>query len=258
MQHLDLTLSQPAENLALDEALLDAAESGDGPDEIVRLWESPKPAVVVGRSSRLSLEVNLDECQRQGVPVLRRSSGGATIVAGPGCLMYAVVLSYTRRPHLRPLDQAHGFVLGQLAEAIGKRLPGVRRAGTSDLVLVDDAAAADDQQGNCVGNVTARKFSGNSLRCKRTHMLYHGTLLYDFPLRSIGAYLLSPPRQPDYRDRRTHAKFVSNVPLDRAALASAVLDAFDAHEATEAWPEQRVTELVTTCYGRDQWTTQFE
>ena len=257
MQHLDLTLSQPAENLALDEALLDAAESGDGPDEIVRLWESPKPAVVVGRSSRLSLEVDLEECRRQGVPVLRRSSGGATIVVGPGCLMYAVVLSYERRPHMRPLDQAHSLVLGQLANALGKLLPGVRRAGTSDLVLVDDAAAADDQQGDCVSDATARKFSGNSLRCKRTHMLYHGTLLYDFPLRSIGAYLLSPPRQPDYRDQRTHGDFVSNMPLDRTALVSAVLDAFDAHERTTNWPERRVNELNAAYYGRREWTEQF-
>ena len=237
MQHLDLTLPQPAENLALDEALLDAAESGDGPDEVVRLWESPQTTVVVGRSSRLSLEVHLDKCRRQGVPVLRRSSGGATIVAGPGCLMYAIVLSYERRPHLRPLDQAHGFVLGQLADALGKLLPGVRRAGTSDLVLVDDAAVAPKQPGDCIGDTMARKFSGNSLRCKRTHMLYHGTLLYDFPLCSISAYLRSPPRQPDYRDQRTHGDFVSNVPLDRAALVSTVLDAFDAHEATDAWPE---------------------
>ena len=26
------------------------------------------------------------------------------------------------------------------------------------------------------------KFSGNSLRVRRTHLLYHGTLLYDFSL----------------------------------------------------------------------------
>ncbi len=35
-----------------------------------------------------------------GIPVLRRASGGAAIVIGPGCLMYALVLSYELRPSL--------------------------------------------------------------------------------------------------------------------------------------------------------------
>ena len=46
--------------------------------------------VVVGRSSRLDEEVHLDACRAAGVPVLRRPSGGAAIVSGPGCLMYAL------------------------------------------------------------------------------------------------------------------------------------------------------------------------
>jgi len=52
MKLLDLTLPSPAENLALDEALLDAAEAGEMADEVLRFWESPQPLVVVGRSSQ--------------------------------------------------------------------------------------------------------------------------------------------------------------------------------------------------------------
>ena len=50
MKLLELTLPTPAENLALDEALLDAAEAGELPDEVLRLWEPSQPLVVVGRS----------------------------------------------------------------------------------------------------------------------------------------------------------------------------------------------------------------
>src|SRR5947208_2305701 len=46
MHLLDLTLPTAAENLALDEALLLAAEGG-GP-EVLRLWENPSYAVVLG------------------------------------------------------------------------------------------------------------------------------------------------------------------------------------------------------------------
>ena len=44
---LDLTLRTPEENLALDEALLAAAEASAG-RETLRFWESPVPFVVLG------------------------------------------------------------------------------------------------------------------------------------------------------------------------------------------------------------------
>ena len=62
MQLLDLTYPTPAENLACDEALLDEAEAGERADEVLRLWESPQPMVVVGRSSHVAAEVRRDEC----------------------------------------------------------------------------------------------------------------------------------------------------------------------------------------------------
>jgi hypothetical protein len=96
MQLLSLTLPTPAENVALDEALLDEAQAGAAEaGEVLRLWEAPRPFVVIGRSSRIAEEVNL--AAASAWTVIRRCSGGAAVVAGPGCLMYAVVLSYERR-----------------------------------------------------------------------------------------------------------------------------------------------------------------
>ena len=55
MRLLDLTLPTAAENVALDEALLDAAEAaseqGSEEPEVLRLWEPTQFFVVVGRSS---------------------------------------------------------------------------------------------------------------------------------------------------------------------------------------------------------------
>ncbi len=127
--------------------------------------------------------------------MLRRPSGGAAIVAGPGCLMYALVLSYRLRPRLRVLSEAHRWVLGTLAGALGAFAPGVECRGTSDLAI------------------GGRKFSGNSARCRRNHLLYHGTLLYDFPLELVERCLAMPPRMPDYREGRRHESFVTNLPL---------------------------------------------
>ena len=243
MQRLTLTLETAAENLALDEALLDEAEATGA--EFLRIWQSPQPIVVVGRSSRVDEEVNLAECACRGIPVLRRASGGAAIVAGPGCLMYAVVLSYERRPETRGIHASHQFVLGRLADSLRPHAPQVAHAGTSDLVLRSDR----DQ--------TARKFSGNSLRIKRTHFICHGTLLYNFDLSLISACLGSAPRQPDYRHGREHANFVTNLPLGRDILESALATAWPTTSELTNWPCARTAELATERYRRDDWNLAY-
>ncbi|HUE74404.1 MAG TPA: lipoate--protein ligase family protein [Pirellulaceae bacterium] len=236
MHFLEVTLPTAAENVALDEALLDAGEEGRG-GEHLRIWELAQPAVIVGRSSRLAEEVRLDECRRRGIEIVRRASGGAAIVAGPGCLLYSLILCYGERPHLRHLDQAHGYVLGRLAAAIGRHVPGVAYRGTSDLAVGE------------------KKFSGNSLRCKRDWFLYHGTLLYAAELDLIESLLATAPRQPAYRGGRSHAQFVTNLPLARDALVEAVREAFAAGPVAEVWPQQDVQRLVREKYGREEWTT---
>ena len=260
MHFLDLTLDTAAENLALDEALLDAAESGEGQDEILRIWEPAEPLIVAGRSTRLHQEIDLKACQGDGVPVLRRTSGGASIVSGPGCLMYAVVLSYEQRPHLRAIDQAHSHVLGQLTAVLTSQALSVERQGTSDLVLLGGPVPPDSAGLSAPKTAAAamRKFSGNSLRCKRTHLLYHGTLLYDFPLESISRYLNMPPRQPDYRQSREHGNFVANLSLSAPTLRKQIIQAFRATEQTKIWPKDRVAELVQERYSQESWTNQFK
>jgi lipoate---protein ligase len=243
MHLLDLTLDSPIENVALDEALLDAAEAApDGSSEVLRIWEPRELMVVVGNSSRLSDEVNSEACAEHGIPILRRASGGAAILTGPGCLTYAVVISYRARPQLRSIDQAHRFVLDTIATAINQAaqfasLPplSVTRAGISDLILSN------------------KKFSGNSLRCKRNHFLYHGTLLYNFQLDAISKFLKMPARQPAYREQRSHNDFVANLPLDAATLRQSLAAAFGATEICADWPRGLTTQLIAERYSRADW-----
>ncbi|MDZ7618411.1 MAG: hypothetical protein U1E05_15510 [Patescibacteria group bacterium] len=151
MHYLDLTLPTAAENLALDEALLDEAEAASDSIETLRVWESPELVVVVGRSSELHREVNVPYCREMGIPVLRRPSGGAAVIMGPGCLMYALVLSRELRPEIRRIDDAHRYVLGKIVTALAEHAPGVACAGTSDLVLAQ-GDAVDPRLLKCSGN----------------------------------------------------------------------------------------------------------
>ncbi len=235
MELLDLTLPTPAENLALEEALLETAEESEQPREVLRLWEPAEPLVVVGRASQVEQEVRRDECDRRGVPIFRRSSGGAAIVTGPGCLMYAVILSYENHPHLHMIEQAHRFVLERVIAGLRSLAPELERCGTSDLAI------------------HGRKVSGNSMRARRTHLLYHGTLLYDFPLDLIPACLKIPPRQPEYRAGRGHREFVSNLPASAADLRAALIRGWGASEPLTLWPRAATRRLTLDRYTRDEW-----
>jgi lipoate---protein ligase len=239
MQLLELTLDTPAENVALDEALLLTAEAGDATDEVLRIWEPRQYFVVLGSSSRIASEVNREYCHSEGIEVVRRTSGGAAIVAGPGCLVYSLVLSLRERPELQSIDRAHRFVLDALATMFDRFVPSVTRRGTSDLAIGD------------------RKFSGNSLRLKRRSLLYHGTLLYDFPLELIGACLAHPPREPGYRESRGHGDFLTNLPLDGSSLRSTLASTFGAANPLPDWPRDLVALLATEKFAAADWTNRL-
>jgi lipoate-protein ligase A len=241
MYHLALTLETPAANLALDEALLDTAVEGQLPGEVLRLWEPAEFFVVLGRSSKVA-EVHAAACRQDNVAVLRRPSGGATILTGPGCLMYALLLDAERRPELRSVDRAHELVLGTIEQALAPLAPGIARHGTSDLTL--PAPHADDPP---------VKFSGNSLRLRRGHLLYHGTILYDFPLERIEQWLAAPARRPDYRGARGHRQFVTNLAATRAELESALTAAWNANEPLVNWPRERTNKLAASRYATVEW-----
>ena len=232
MRFLDLTLPTLAENLALDEALLLRAEVG-GP-EVLRVWEWPAHAVVLGAGGRIADDVHEDACRAEGIPLRRRSSGGGTVLLGPGCLLYSVVLAYARAPGLAELMPSYGYILGRMIAGLGRfATVGVR--GSSDLAIAN------------------RKISGSAQQRKRDHLLHHGTLLYAFDAGPVARYLKMPPRQPDYRRRREHRDFLTNLPASAADLKQALRDAWDAREVLAVRPEEMVRQLVVEKYQTSEW-----
>jgi lipoate-protein ligase A len=234
MKLLDLTLDSPPANVALDEALLEAAAASDG-GEVLRLWEPEKPFVVIGRSSVAAAEVDLEFCRAHSIPVIRRASGGASIVTGRGCLMYAVVLEISRRPELRMLDTTHRWILERVADALRSLRIDARPRGTSDLAVGD------------------RKVSGNSLRRNRAWVLYHGTLLYGLSASLIERCLHVAPRQPAYRQGRSHSDFVTTISAAPSELKAALTLAWDARENLDDWPRGLTERLVKERYALESW-----
>jgi lipoate-protein ligase A len=221
------------EQLAIDEAILDEAERGLRPQRTVRTWMSDEFVVVVGSSSHLETEVDVAACRQAGVRVVRRPSGGATVVLGPGCLMWSVITPY---PDAMPsVDTLHAEALDPLCCGFGEEGLPVARRGTSDLALGD------------------HKVSGNALRVRKRAVLYHGTLLDRFDIAAAMALLKHPPREPAYREGRAHTSFLTNLNLGRERLEQLVRRAFSASATAAPCEPARVAELLRDRYQSLAW-----
>jgi lipoate-protein ligase A len=239
MKLLDLALLSPAENLACDEALLDAAEAGTG-DEVLRFWEPREHFVVVGYANQVATEVDTAACEARGIPVLRRCSGGGTVVQGPGCLNYTLILRITADGPLHNIGIANQFIMRQnrsALESVVSRLVAIR--GHTDLA------------------VSERKFSGNSQRRRKHFLLFHGTFLLNFDLALVSELLPMPSKQPDYRERRAHTEFLTNLNLPAEKVKAALRQAWRVKEPLENPPLEKIMALARDKYATREWNFKF-
>jgi len=239
MQLLDRTFPTPEQNLACDEALLDCAESGEG-GETLRFWEPTTPFVVLGHSNRLTLEVDASACERLGIPILRRCSGGGAVLQGPGCLNYALILRIEAAPTLATVTQTNRFIMDRHRDALSALLrEPVEIEGVTDLVIA------------------GRKFSGNAQRRKRHFLLFHGTFLLNLDLTLVERALLLPPKQPGYRGNRGHLDFLRNLHVSAAAVKEALGASWQASRPVPSTPIERIERLVHAKYSLPAWTRKF-
>ena len=209
-------LSAPtvAGNLAIDDAAArSAAATGL---RSLRFWWGGPPAVVMGSSERPEQVVDAGACARLGVDVLKRSTGGGSVLQTGGVLNYSLIT-----PAPANLDPKAGFRPGTdlICEILAAFGVVGRPEGTSDVAVGD------------------RKISGNAQARRWKALLVHGTLLVDFDYQLADVVLKHPPREPAYRQSRVHRDFLITlrslgVHTDRSSIEQAALAA-----AHRFWPQ---------------------
>lgn len=196
-----------AANLALDEA---AARSAWATGlRRLRFWWGGPPAVVIGSSERPDQVADCEACARLGVDVVKRFTGGGSVLQTGGVLNYSLVT-----PAPASLDPRIGFrpAIDLICAILASFGVAGRSEGTSDVA------------------VGGRKISGNAQARKWKALVVHGTLLADFEFDLAGAVLKHPPREPAYRLGRSHRDFLVTlralgVKADRAAIERAAFAA---------------------------------
>lgn len=204
---LDLKPRNPFLSVALDEALCRylARTKGTGG---LRLWSNPQ-SVILGRTCdprknlkdpQADLNVSHKRSRWSAQPVLlRRASGGGTVLHGPGNLNYSIFVSLNRYPEMFSLRHSYEALLGIVQRALEAQGIESHFRGQSDLVI--DTPAGE------------RKISGNAQFRKHSVLVLHGTLITRGELiEQISAMLHHPPKEPDYRAGRDHRQFLGSLP----------------------------------------------
>ena len=148
--------TDPFFNIAAEEYLLKNFK-----EDIFTFWVN-EPCIVVGKHQNALAEINYKYVKENGIPVIRRITGGGTVYQDAGNLNYSFILSGEKdklvdyKKHTRPVIDFLG-TLGIHAEFEAK----------SNLVI------------------DGKKFSGNSAHVHRTRVIHHGTILYASDLAQL-------------------------------------------------------------------------
>ena len=151
------------------------------------IWnEAPPPAIVLGISSSIHDLIHREAWERTPLPMIRRFSGGGTVVLDESSLLATWIMDRQHLPHLPHHPQGICQWIGELLKPLGISL---------------------HEQDFCLGS---HKIGGNAQYCRPSRWLHHTSFLWDYSPERM-ALLNHPSRQPAYRAQRSHEEFCGRL-----------------------------------------------
>ncbi|MCF7810963.1 hypothetical protein K9N50_08230 [bacterium] len=180
----------------------------------LKVYQPMETAVILGRGSNPGKEIDYAVCDIDNTPVYQRSGGGCAVVLDKGNIIVSIVLPTEGFSNNRIyFDKLSQWLIGKLDE-IG--IKGVYQDGISDLVY------------NC------KKVGGSSIQRTKDYLYYSTTLLVEPEVHLMERYLPHPPREPEYRNGRSHSEFVGTLPVNSVKeLAQNLRSKLDSKKAIE-------------------------
>ena len=212
----------PRLNLALEEFILRDRKEGD-----YLILYINEPSVIIGKHQNVMEEVGLRFVEEQGIPVVRRISGGGAVYHDLGNLNFSVITDHTPERH----NNYESF-LAPVISTLHTLGVESRLNNRNSLVLND-----------------GRKFSGNAQFASRGRMVSHGTLLFNSNLDAL-AIALQPDALP--LESRAVQSIRSHVVNLESVLESVIsIEAFQQNiQQGFLQDELRVEDLTTTEWSR--------
>ena len=168
---IDMRIEDAYTQMAIDEAIAFARNRGEMPNTI-RLYRWKPSAVSVGYFQSLENEVDIEECRRQGVDVIRRITGGGAVFHDyEGEITYSLVAPDSDPKIPTDIIESYQIICGCIID-------GLKELGVdSEFKPVNDIVA------------DGKKISGNAQTRRYGVVLQHGTVLVDCDAKKIFSIL---------------------------------------------------------------------
>ncbi|NWF86897.1 lipoate--protein ligase family protein [Candidatus Bathyarchaeota archaeon] len=164
--------------MAVDEAILTARISNIVPNTL-RFYRWQPSAVSIGKFQIIENEVQIDSCQKHGVDIVRRITGGGTVYHDAEDEITYSVVANIHDLQTKDITVVYAKIYTGIAEAL--KILGIN---------------ADFNQGDaktCPNlTVNGKKISGSAQSHKKSTVLQHGTLLLDVDLEKMFTFLRVP------------------------------------------------------------------
>ncbi|KAJ6795420.1 uncharacterized protein M6B38_331085 [Iris pallida] len=189
------------------------------------------PTIVMGVSGKLPELVNLDLALRDNIPVVRRFSGGGTVIVDDGTIFVTLICNKNAVPGLQPYPQPIMSWTGQMYGDVFH--------GSGDFRLRENDYAFG-----------ARKFGGNAQSITKNRWVHHTSFLWDYDAKNM-EYLKLPAKAPEYRSSRGHMEFLCRMKeyvLSRSIFMERLMSSLGSHFSVEFVEEETVAGRSDTPY----------
>ncbi|KAL7601152.1 uncharacterized protein LOC111909730 [Lactuca sativa] len=166
-----------------------------------------KPNIVMGISGKPSELVEITPVIQDKIPVIRRFTGGGTVIVDDGTIFVSFICNKDDVPHVQPYPRP---IMSWSSLLYSKVFHGV-----ADFKL---------RENDYVFGV--RKFGGNAQSITKNRWIHHTSFLWDYKTHNM-SYLKLPKRAPEYRLARDHLDFICPIKdyLSRSDFISKTIDA---------------------------------
>lgn len=185
-------LRSPAENMAIDEAILTAHSEGLVPPT-VRFYGWNPPTLSIGYFQKADNEVDFAEVERSGIGFVRRATGGRAVLHDKE-LTYSIIVSEDYPGMPTTVNEAYrvlseGLVLG--FRRLGLRAEMVSLASEEEKTKYSTAgsAACFDSPSWYELVVEGRKVAGSAQTRQKGVVLQHGSILLELDIEQLFSLL---------------------------------------------------------------------
>ena len=232
---LDTGIADPFYVTAVDDAIAQARRQNICSNTL-HFYQRHPAAVSIGRSRCVEDDVDVQQCNKNNVKIVRRTSGGGSIFTDQKCLIYSLVFNKKNLESTTP-QAIFTHVCTTLVKSLqNSDIPTVYKP-PNDLLL----------QG--------KKISGSGLIIKDDVVLIHGTLLVDTNLELMSDVLKATPKTPATTLTK-ELNYTPDISTMKTAFAKGFQGLFDTtfkKGTLTSYEKQLITTLLKARYHNDQW-----